>query len=105
MKTKTYSSFKMLAIAMIALSFGISAKAQTLENYYANIDWQFNFPNSDSFVKKGSGWGMNFEGGYYLTENLSVGAFLTYHSKLTLEFGMMTKRSRVLFVSVRMSLH
>ena len=23
---------------------------------------------------------MNFEGGYYLTENLSIGAFLTYHS-------------------------
>ena len=80
MKTMTYSSIKMLLIAIIATSFSLSGKAQTLENCYANIDWQFNFPNSDNFVKKGSGWGMNFEGGYYLTDNLSIGAFLTYHS-------------------------
>ena len=79
MRTITFPSIKMLAIAIIAIGFSMPGKAQILENYYANIDWQFNFPKSDNFVKKGSGWGMNFEGGYYLTDNLSVGAFLTYH--------------------------
>ena len=77
---KPITSIKMLIIAAIAASISLPVKAQTLENYYANIDWQFNFPKSDKFVEKGSGWGMNFEGGYYLTENLSIGAFLTYHS-------------------------
>ena len=48
--------------------------------FYSNIDWQFNFPISNSFADKASGWGMNFEGGYYLTENLAIGGFLTYHS-------------------------
>ena len=80
MKTITFSSIKMLIIATIAICFSLPGKAQTFDNYYANIDWQFNFPNADNFVKKGSGWGMNFEGGYYLTENLSVGGFFNYHS-------------------------
>ena len=65
MRTITFSSIKMLAIAAMAICFSISGKAQTLGDYYANIDWQLNFPQSDNFVKKGSGWGMNFEGGYY----------------------------------------
>ena len=75
MKTTKYLSIKILAMVAMALGLALPGNAQTLENYYANIDWQFNFPNSE-----GSGWGMNFEGGYYLTENLSIGAFLTYHS-------------------------
>ena len=70
----------MLAIAIIAIGFSMPGKAQILENYYANIDWQFNFPNSDNFVKKGSGWGMNFEGGYYVTQDIAVGAFLNFHT-------------------------
>ena len=65
MRSITLSSIKMLAIATIAICFNTSGKAQTLGDYYANIDWQFNFPQSDNFVKKGCGWGMNFEGGYY----------------------------------------
>ena len=80
MKTMKYLSLRMIVIMAIAVGFALPGKAQTLGNYYANIDWQFNFPLGNDFVKKGSGWGMNFEGGYYVTENLSVGAFLTYHS-------------------------
>lgn len=80
MKTIKYLSIRLLAITAIAVGFTLQGKAQTLGNYYANVDWQFNFPNSDGFAKKGSGWGMNLEGGYYLTDNLSIGAFLTYHS-------------------------
>ena len=73
-------SVKWLALAAIAIGFVLPSQAQTLGNYYANIDWQFNIPRGTDYVKKGSGWGMNFEGGYYLTDNLSVGAFLAYHS-------------------------
>lgn len=80
MKTVKHLSIKILAIAAVFLGCTLPGNAQTLDNCYANIDWQFNFPNSDKFVTKGSGWGMNFEGGYYLTENLSFGAFLAYHS-------------------------
>lgn len=80
MKTKKYLPLKALAVLAIAIGFALPSKAQTLGNYYANIDWQFNFPLGNDFVKKGSGWGMNFEGGYYVTDNLSVGAFLAYHS-------------------------
>ncbi len=80
MKTIKYLSLRALALAAILIGFALPGKAQTLENYYANIDWQFNFPLGNDFVKKGSGWGANLEGGYYLTDNLSVGAFLTYHS-------------------------
>ena len=80
MKTMKYLPLKALAVLAIAIGFALPGKAQTLGNYYANIDWQFNFPLGNDFVKKGSGWGMNFEGGYYLTENLAVGAFLAYHS-------------------------
>ena len=80
MKTFKHLSLKVMVIMAIAIGFTLPSKAQSLGNYYANIDWQFNFPMGNDFVKKGSGWGMNFEGGYYLTENLSVGAFLAYHS-------------------------
>ena len=80
MKTMKYYAYRVIAIVALSLAFAIPSKAQMNDNYYANIDWQFNFPIGNDFVKKGSGWGMNFEGGYYVTENLSVGAFLTYHS-------------------------
>lgn len=50
------------------------------DNGYANIDWQYNFPLSNNFADKSSGWGMNFEGGYFLTDNFALGAFLNYHS-------------------------
>lgn len=80
MKTMKRFSMRVLALAAVAFGLALTSQAQTLENFYADIDWQYNIPKGTNFVKKGSGWGMNFEGGYYLTENLSVGAFLAYHS-------------------------
>ena len=80
MKTIKYFKLKVLAIVATTLTFALPSSAQTSENFYSNIDWQFNFPISNSFAQRGSGWGMNFEGGYYLTENLAIGGFLTYHS-------------------------
>ena len=72
MKTKRHIPWKVLAIIAIALTFTLPSRAQTSDAFYSNIDWQFNFPISNSFADKASGWGMNFEGGYYLTENFAV---------------------------------
>lgn len=47
---------------------------------YANIDWQFNIPLNNGFSDKASGWGMNFEGGYYITPNAGVGLFMAFHT-------------------------
>lgn len=57
-----------------------TSKAQiSLDSYY-NIDWQFNIPISNNFSNKASGWGMNFEGGYYLNRNIAIGAFICFHT-------------------------
>ena len=80
MKTTRRISFKVLAVMAFAMAFALPGRAQTSDTFYSNIDWQFNFPISNSFADKASGWGMNFEGGYYLTGNFAVGAFLAYHS-------------------------
>ena len=56
------------------------SKAQiSLDSYY-NIDWQFNIPLGNNFSDGASGWGMNFEGGYYVTQDIAVGAFLNFHT-------------------------
>ena len=80
MKTLKYISLRAFAIAALALVFAMPAKAQLTDNGYANIDWQFNFPLNNHFADKASGWGMNFEGGYFLTSNFALGGFLSYHS-------------------------
>ena len=80
MKTIKYISLRVLAIAALALVFAMPAKAQLSDNGYANIDWQFNVPLSNGFADDASGWGMNFEGGYFVTPNLGLGLFLNYHS-------------------------
>ena len=76
MKTLKYISLRAFAIAALALVFAMPAKAQMTDNGYANIDWQFNFPLNNHFADKASGWGMNFEGGYFLTSNFALGGFL-----------------------------
>ena len=77
---KTISKLFCIALFACVLAVPSRGKAQiSLDSYY-NIDWQFNFPISNSFADKASGWGLNFEGGYYLTESLAIGGFLTYHS-------------------------
>ena len=70
MKTMKYISLRVLAIAALALAFAMPAKAQLSDNGYANVDWQFNAPLKNHFADKASGWGMNFEGGYFVTPNL-----------------------------------
>lgn len=80
MKISKRFTTKVLAVAAVVGCFALPAKAQTSDILYYNIDWQFNFPLGNNFADKASGWGMNFEAGYYLTENFAVGGFMSYHS-------------------------
>ncbi|MBQ1177981.1 MAG: outer membrane beta-barrel protein [Bacteroidaceae bacterium] len=75
---KQYAVRLAMTVALIA---GISAPAKSqvsLDAYY-NVDWQFNIP-SNKFVDKVSGWGMNFDAGWYLTPDIAIGAFMNYHT-------------------------
>ena len=56
MKTTRHISFKALAIVAILTAFTLPSRAQTSDTFYSNIDWQFNFPISNSFANKASGW-------------------------------------------------
>lgn len=67
-------------LALLGLAVLPEAKAQNGRNGFFHIDWQFNVPLGDDFADVASGWGMNFEGGYYLTPNWGVGLFLDYHT-------------------------
>ena len=80
MKTIKYFTYRIMAVAAIAIAFALPAKAQITPMTYFNVDWQFSAPISNNFSNKASGWGMNFEGGYFVTPNLGLGLFLNYHS-------------------------
>lgn len=78
MKSLRYPFYIML-FAMASLMPSASKAQISLDTYY-NIDWQFNIPISNSFSNRASGWGMNFEGGYYVHRNIAVGAFIGFHT-------------------------
>ncbi len=80
MKTIRSLYIKVMVFAAIAIAFAMPAKAQLSDNGFANVDWQFNFPLSNDFADKGSGWGMNLEGGYFVTPNFGLGLFMSYHT-------------------------
>lgn len=68
------------ALAAVSMALPSTGHAQIIENGYVNVDWQFNVPLSNDFSSKASGWGMNFEGGYYFPNNFGLGAFISYHT-------------------------
>lgn len=80
---KTFKNFKIKVLSATLLAafmlVPLASKAQQdTRPYYANIDWQFNAPISNDFTSTASGWGMNFEGGYYITPKIGVGAFMAF---------------------------
>ena len=78
---KTLKKYTVRLAAAVALFVGInqSANAQVSLDAYYNVDWQFNMA-SNKYVDKVSGWGMNFDAGWYLTPDIALGAFLNYHT-------------------------
>lgn len=77
---KTIRSIFIVAILSIVAVYPLKSKAQASLNSYFNVDWQFNIPLANNFSNGASGWGMNFEGGYYITQDVAVGAFLNFHT-------------------------
>ncbi len=67
-------------VATIFTATSTRGNAQVLSSSYFNIDWQFNAPVGNSYANVASGWGMNFEGGYYLMPKMAIGAFLSFHT-------------------------
>ena len=65
MKTSKY--LKTIAFCALMLAAAMPGKAQVFPNTYINIDWQVGVPLGAGFADKASGWGMNFEGGYFTT--------------------------------------
>lgn len=80
MKTSKYLKFAAFCTALLA--FATPSKAQLFPHTYINVDWQMGVPLSTSFADKASGWGMNFEGGYFVTPAITVGPFISYQTNL-----------------------
>lgn len=80
MKTAKYLKTALLCAVLLAAVR--PAKAQLFPNSYINIDWQMNVPLGSSLADKASGWGMNFEGGYFVTPQIAVGPFISYQTNL-----------------------
>lgn len=79
MKTKRF--YRMLAGAALSLfALTTPAQGQISPDTYFNVDWQINLPLGNKFAGNGSGWGANFEGGYYLTPGFALGGFINYHT-------------------------
>ena len=107
MKTLSIFSRKALLLAVAAVTFALPGRAQLIQNTYLNVDWQVTVPLGSAFADKASGWGMNFEGGYFVTPEITVGAFISYQtniesiSRQTLQLGsgaaMTTAQKHTLF--------
>ena len=67
MKTSKYQVLKTIALCVVLLAAARTGKAQVFPNSYINVDWQVGVPLGSSLADKASGWGMNFEGGYFIT--------------------------------------
>ncbi len=63
-----------------AMAMPQMANAQIMKGGYFNVDWQFNAPIGNDYANRASGWGMNFEGGYYIIPNMSLGLYVSYHT-------------------------
>ncbi len=80
MKTSTY--FKAFAFCAVICAATLPAQAQVAPNTYMNIDWQLGMPLGSSLADEVSGWGMNFESGYFVSPAITVGPFLAFQTNL-----------------------
>ena len=68
------------ALLMVMSAMPFAGNAQIIKGGYLNVDWQFNAPVGNEYANVASGWGMNFEGGYYIIPKMSLGLFVSYHT-------------------------
>ena len=79
MKTLKKHFTKLAALVIIVAGTSIPAKSQVSLDAYYNVDWQLNIP-INKFAQGASGWGMNFDAGWYLTPDIAIGTFISYHT-------------------------
>ena len=77
---KSLRNLYYIALLFLLAGIPVKGKAQISLDSYFNVDWQFNIPLDNKFSNVASGWGMNFEGGYYVTPEIAVGGFLSFHT-------------------------
>lgn len=77
MKTLNKAIISVILLLVIML-FPHKAQSQITGNGYIDVDWQFNMPIKTGFADKAAGWGMSLDGGYYVTDNIGIGLFMTY---------------------------
>lgn len=73
---------KILAVVLLSCvaMTSTTTQAQLYKSTYFNIDWQFNAPVCTDFANVASGWGLNFEGGYYVAPKLALGLYGSFHT-------------------------
>lgn len=79
MKTLKKYTIRVAIAALLFAGVSMPAKSQVSLDAYYNVDWQFNMP-INKFANKPSGWGMNFDAGWFLTPDIAIGAFFNYHT-------------------------
>ena len=68
-------------VLMLALGIPFVARAQHFpDELNFKLDWQVNAPVGYDYADKLSGWGMNFEVAYEVSERWSLGAFASIHT-------------------------
>lgn len=68
------------ALTAAVLFAARTGRAQIFPDGYLNVDWQVGVPLDNGFADDASGWGMHFEGGYFVTPSLAVGPFLSFQT-------------------------
>ncbi len=72
---------KKLLFTLVFCGFFAAAGAQTLmPRGFFHIDWQGQMIFDNNFADKASGWGVNFEAGYYASGHWGLGAFICYQT-------------------------
>ena len=77
---KKISKILGLSLFISAMCLPLVSNAQLMKGGYFTADWQFNAPVSNDYANVASGWGMAFEGGYYVIPNMSLGLYISYHT-------------------------
>lgn len=81
MKSKIDLLKRYIVVLMVVVGIPFAAKAQHFpDELNFKLDWQVNAPLGYDYADKLSGWGMNFEVAYEVSERWSLGAFASIHT-------------------------
>lgn len=75
---KLRTKIKALVLLCVLFCATPQLQAQGYTRGYISAGWQYNVPFSTGFTDKASGYGLYFDGGYYLTPFFSLGVFINH---------------------------